>query len=139
MKLLQKLFVSFGLVASLFVSQMMLPTLASAQTKAAADPCAGTPGATLEEQIRNAGFDEALPKYCSTGSLYNKIISGALYAVGIVGVIAIIYGGYLYMTSGANEEQRKKGRSVLTWAVLGVVVVILATLLVNVAVNLFTT
>ena len=135
-KTFHKLFIGLGLVVSVIGGQMMLPVLASAQTAATTtgDPCV-----KLEEQMKNAGYKDTLPKYCTTGSLYNKIISGALYAVGIVGVIAIIYGGYLYMTSGANEEQRKRGRSVLTWAVLGLVVVILATLLVNVVVNLFTT
>lgn len=92
---------------------------------------------TLENQLRNGGFDvkSQLPYYCTTGSLYAKFINLALYAIGIAAVIAIIFGGYLYMTSGGNEEQRKKGRSVLTWAIIGLVVVILAAVLVNVIVK----
>ena len=99
---------------------------------------ASTACTDLEKQISGSGFNvnEQLPVYCTTESIYNKILFGALYAVGIVAVIMIIYGGYMYMTAQSNEDQRKKGRDILTWAVLGLIVVVLAALLVNVVVNL---
>ena len=123
------------LVANFLLSIFTIGMLGAPNNVLAADDACSK----LKEQISNGGFDiNSLPKYCTTESIYNKIINGALYAVGIVAVIAILYGGYLYMTAQDNEEQRKRGRSVLTWAVLGLVVVILAVLLVNVAVNLFT-
>jgi hypothetical protein len=131
MKQLQKMFFTLGLTASLIVGgQMILPSLATAQTNACTE---------LENKIKKGGFDTStLPRYCSTESLFGKFLNQALYAIGIAAVVAIIYGGYLYITSGANEEQRKKGRTVLTWAIIGLVVVIFAIVIVNVVVRAVT-
>ena len=118
-----------GAAVSLIIGNLFfLPTISLA-----ADPCTD-----LAKQIGNSGFivEGQLPKYCSTESVYNKFISTALYAVGIVAVIMIIYGGFVYMTAGGNDEQRKKGRTILTWAVLGLIVVVLAAVLVNIIVRL---
>ena len=128
----QKLFLGISLLVTAAVlivgNQLFLPSISFA-----GDPCTD-----LEDQIDNSGFTVAgqLPKYCSTESVYNKFVSNALYAIGILAVIMIIYGGYIYMTSASNDEQRKKGRTILTWAVLGLIVVVVAAVLVNVVVRL---
>lgn len=72
-----------------------------------------------------------LPEYCNVESVYKKVMNIALYAIGIFSVIMIIVGGYTYMTAGANEERRKRGRVILTWAVIGLILVLGAAMLVN--------
>ncbi len=131
MKSIKKIFAVLGVIVFAF-GGLLVSSGVNVAT-AAGDPCAD-----LAKQISGSGFDvkSQLPVYCTTESIYNKILFGALYAVGIVAVIMIIYGGYMYMTAQSNEDQRKKGRDILTWAVLGLVVVVLAVLLVNVVVNL---
>lgn len=92
----------------------------------------------LRKQFQDAGGENiisTLPEYCSVGSVYTKFLNLAMYSAGIVAVIAIIYGGYLYMTSAGNETQSKKGKTVLTWAIVGLIVIVLATVIVNVIVN----
>jgi FtsH-binding integral membrane protein len=88
----------------------------------------------LKQRITNSGYkvEGVLPEYCNVQSLYNKFISIALYAIGIVSVVAIIYGGFLYMTAAGKEEQAKKGRQVLTWAIIGLIVVITASIIINI-------
>lgn len=113
---------------------MLLPQQAMAQTTNNKAQCDA-----LREQFSNAGGSEvvgSLPEFCSTGQIYSTFLSGAMYAVGIVAVIAVIYGGYLYMTASGNENQKTKAKSVLTWAVIGLVVVILAAVVVNVVIRL---
>ena len=131
MKSIKKIFAVLGVIV--FVFGGLLVSSGVNVVTAAGDPCAD-----LAKQISGSGFNvkDQLPVYCTTESIYNKILFGALYAVGIVAVIMIIYGGYMYMTAQSNEDQRKKGRDILTWAVLGLIVVVLAVLLVNVVVNL---
>ncbi len=95
--------------------------------------------ATLKQQFDNANGSNVIaniPQYCRIEFVYQKFINTALYFIGIVAVIAVIYGGYLYMTAGGNAAQVKKGRSVLTWAIIGLVVVLAAAVIVNVVVNL---
>lgn len=77
----------------------------------------------------------ALPEYCNVEDIYKKIMNIALYAIGIVAVIMVIYGGYIYMTAGGNADQAKKGRTILMWAIAGLVVVLAAASLVNIVVK----
>jgi hypothetical protein len=124
---IQKIILPFTIALSL-----LAPQVATAQTTV--DRC--KEAGTLRDQLNRYVGNTPLPAYCTPEALYNKIIRMALYAIGIVAVIALIYGGYHYMTAGANEERRKKAKTVLTWAVIGLIVVIMATLLVNTVVRL---
>lgn len=128
-KLIQKITIISGFVVSVLFGQLALPVV----VQAADDPCK-----TLQNQISNGGFNvnQQLPVYCTTGEVYSKFLYGALYAVGIVAVIAMLYGGYLYMTAQSNDAQVKKGKDVLLWASIGLIVVLVASLLVNVAISL---
>lgn len=55
-----------------------------------------------------------------------KIISWLLLSAGLVAVVYLIWGGYLYMTSAGNEEVSEKGRKAIMNALIGLVVIILA-------------
>lgn len=57
-----------------------------------------------------------------------RILIGLLFAIT---VLFIILGGYQYVTSAGNEEQAKKGRKTLLYAIIGLVVVILSYVIVN--------
>lgn len=57
-----------------------------------------------------------------------RILIGLLMAVT---VLFIILGGYQFVTSAGNEEQAKRGRRTLTYAIIGLVVVILSYVIVN--------
>lgn len=121
----------------LFSGILVFSAFAFAQSLIPTAHAEDTPCEKLKQQITAGGFDVSqLPEYCTTESVYTKFLNLALFAVGIAAVGAIIYGGFLYMTAQSNEAQRKQGRSILTWAIIGLVVVILAVLLVNVVINL---
>lgn len=47
-----------------------------------------------------------------------------LGAAGIVAVAMVIWGGVLYMTSGGNEERKGQGKTVLTYAITGLIIII---------------
>ena len=68
-----------------------------------------------------------------------NIINILLYIAGTIAVVFVIIGGYLYVTSGGNEEQAEKGKKTLINAILGVVVIVLSYVVINVLVNLLTT
>ncbi|MFZ5392336.1 MAG: TrbC/VirB2 family protein [Patescibacteria group bacterium] len=54
------------------------------------------------------------------------IINYALVAAGLVAVIYIIISGFMYVTSGGNEETSKKATKALLNAVIGLVVIFAA-------------
>ncbi|HEX3096026.1 MAG TPA: hypothetical protein VHQ20_02815, partial [Patescibacteria group bacterium] len=89
---LQKYLVAIAISLTIF-----LPNLAIAQSNTSADTCA-----QLKQQFSNAGGANVVanvPQYCTVESVYSKFITTALFFVGIVGVVFIVYGGYLYMTA----------------------------------------
>lgn len=54
------------------------------------------------------------------------IIKYLLIFAGVVAVVMLVIGGFIWMTAGGNEEQAEKGRKALTNAVIGLVVVLMA-------------
>lgn len=120
----------FSLLAALSLLISAEPVFAQTNTSACD---------TLKQQFQNAGGSDVvnkLPQYCSTSTIYTKITTVLYSLIAIVAVIVIIYGGYLYMTARDNAAQAAKARSVLTWAIIGVIVVVLAAVIVNVVVKL---
>ncbi|MFH1425911.1 MAG: hypothetical protein ABIG66_00545 [Candidatus Kerfeldbacteria bacterium] len=49
-----------------------------------------------------------------------------LGTVAIIAVILIIYGGFTWMTSGGSEEKVTKGKNILIWAVIGLLIIMSA-------------
>ncbi len=56
----------------------------------------------------------------------------AIGAIGIVAVVLLLWGGYLYLTAGTSEDNSKKAKSIILYAFLGMIVAALAFALVNV-------
>lgn len=50
------------------------------------------------------------------------IINYFLAVVSVVATIMIIYGGFLYVTAGANEDNTKKAKSMLLYGVIGLII-----------------
>lgn len=59
------------------------------------------------------------------------IINFFLGFLGLLAVIMVIYGGFLYVGSGGNEENVNKAKKILLYAAIGVIVIIVSFALVN--------
>jgi hypothetical protein len=55
-----------------------------------------------------------------------KIINIALGFLGIVAVILVLYGGFMWMTAAGNEERVTKAKQILTAALIGLIIIIMA-------------
>ena len=71
-------------------------------------------------------FLKKFPKHCTAGGVTSKAITVALSLAAIAAVIAMIYGGFLMMTSAGNEEAFGKGKQTLVYAAVGLILIILA-------------
>jgi amino acid transporter len=56
-------------------------------------------------------------------TLIGKVISGVLSVVGSLALVMFIYGGFTWMLAAGNTEKVKKGRDILIWAALGLVII----------------
>lgn len=63
------------------------------------------------------------------------ILNWVLIAVGIICVVFIIFGAIKFMTSGGDPEKVKSGRNTLMYAIVGLVIAILATVIVQIVFN----
>ncbi|MEK7130687.1 MAG: hypothetical protein AAB793_03465 [Patescibacteria group bacterium] len=83
------------------------------------------------------GIDDAFGGLAITGStagtgnpdisvFIGNIIRAVLSILGILILIFILYGGYLWLASGGNEQMVKKAKDVLTSAAIGLIIVLAA-------------
>ena len=63
--------------------------------------------------------------------LIKTVVNILLWAVGILSVIMIIFSGFRYITSAGDAAKTKSAQSTLTYAVVGLIVAILAWAIVN--------
>lgn len=63
--------------------------------------------------------------------LFQNVISAALIFVGIVALFFIMYGGIKYILARGDAKQAQAARGILTYAVIGVIIVVSAFFIVN--------
>jgi len=59
----------------------------------------------------------------SPQELIGKIINAVLGVVGSIALLMFIYGGLVWMTAAGNAERVQKGKDILIWAALGIVII----------------
>lgn len=64
-------------------------------------------------------------------AIIKRIVDYILLFLGLIAVIMIIYGGFLYVTSAGNEENVAKGKKILIYAAVGIVIILISFALVN--------
>ena len=55
-----------------------------------------------------------------------NIIQWVLGLLGLIAVIMILYGGFMWMTAGGNEEKVASAKKVISAAVIGLIIILLA-------------
>jgi hypothetical protein len=109
-------------VAAAIVAAFVFPELvhiASAQT--------GLGGEFARPEVIGAATGNEV----SLIALTRKLLNYFLGFLGILCVAMIIYGGFMYVTAGVNEQGAETGKKVLLYAAIGVVVILLSFVIVN--------
>lgn len=65
--------------------------------------------------------------------LIRTILNYLLGFLGLIAVIMIIYAGFLYVTSGTNEDNIGKAKNIILYAIVGIVVILASAAIVNFA------
>lgn len=71
----------------------------------------------------------AAPNVAAQGTLGQNVTTIINYFLGLLGLIAVgflIYAGVLMVTAGGNEEQVGKAKKIITYAVIGIVIIVLS-------------
>lgn len=81
----------------------------------------------LDETINAVGTDKIVKENTKDPSLIiGSAIGYVLSFIGTIFMIAIIYGGFLWMTAKGNESQVDKAKTIMRNSIIGFVVVALA-------------
>ena len=64
-------------------------------------------------------------------ALIGRIINAVLGIVGSIALAMFIYGGFTWMTAAGGAEKVQKGKDILIWAAIGLVVIFASYALVN--------
>lgn len=81
---------------------------------------------TAQEGAEAARADGMPANLVGADGVFNKITSTVLYAVGIVAVIMLIYGGFRYVMSGGDSKKVTDAKNTILYAIIGLIVAVLA-------------
>jgi hypothetical protein len=62
----------------------------------------------------------------SVSKAIGQIIGGLLGLLGSIFFIMLVYGGFMWMTAQGNEQRVERAKAIITWAVWGVVIILIA-------------
>lgn len=113
---------SLKLFASFIVATLMLATLNTAQSLALGTISDGANAARGSQQPVNLFGD--------TG-VFSTISSVLLFVVGAIAVIMIVIGGLRYVISGGDASQVQAAKNTILYALVGIIIAILAYAAVN--------
>ena len=113
-----------ALVAALSIGAAILQApLASAQSIGEG----GAPGGVNAARGSNVPTNFA----SGDGSLIRKIIDILLYAIGILSVIMLIFGGLRYVISGGQKDAVTAAKNTILYAIVGLLIAIFAYAFIN--------
>lgn len=72
-----------------------------------------------ENILRNTGLGQEMPI-----DLITNIINWALGLLGLLALILLIYGGFIWMLAAGEEEKIKKAQDIIKGAVIGLVIIL---------------
>lgn len=68
-------------------------------------------------------LDNPLGAVDTPQGIIKNVLTGVLGIVGSLALLMFVYGGFTWMLAGGNAENVKKGRDILMWAAIGLVVI----------------
>ena len=80
-------------------------------------------GSSLSETAGTAGYSTT---NANALGLASNIISIIIGLVGVIFLVLVLYGGFLWMTATGNEKQVETAKNIIVRAVSGTVIVLLA-------------
>ena len=76
------------------------------------------------ELTDDQGYDPSLVQATDARSYILRIVNFALGFLGLIAVIMVIYGGVLYVTSAGESDGPDKGKNVIKFSVIGLLIVL---------------
>lgn len=121
------------MLAGLIAVPLIMLGMGATQLVSASDLTQGAKAARGDSVTDVCMFSNDIAKDkggCPTG-IFTTIVNVLLFLIGAISVIMIIYGGIRYTTSGGDAKNVTAAKDTILYAVVGLVVAILAYAIVN--------
>ena len=93
---------------------------------------------TVQEGAEAARAEGMPAELIGPDGVFTQITNTVLYAVGIISVIMLIYGGLRYVISGGDSKKVTDAKNTILYAIIGLIISILAFAIVNFVINTVT-
>lgn len=113
--------IGINLITALFLIIVFALTVPNAQGANLKD--AFKIGGPLDQSAKKIGYNTGNR---SLDPVISTIITVVLSFLGVIFLLLMIYGGFLWMTGGGNEQQVAKAKMILVAAVIGLIIVVAA-------------
>lgn len=77
----------------------------------------------INKAAQNAGYDQTSDPQTFLATKIGLAISIIVSFVGVILLLLIVYGGYLWMTAMGNESQVDKAKNIIKNSIIGVIIV----------------
>lgn len=113
-----------------YVSAILLASPAHAQTQAEKEICLGA-GGTYDDTAGTCNPAAGQKNLFGTGGLFEGITNTLIFIVGAISVVMLIIGGIRFVVSAGDANAVTAARNTILYAVVGIIVAILAFAVVN--------
>lgn len=103
-----------NIIALVFALTLLIPNLVFAQAVEVDNTGGNTSGVVKLENKLNADTPQ---------ELIGIVIDAVLGIVGSLALLMFVFGGITWMTSSGSADKVKKGRDIIVWAAIGLVIV----------------
>lgn len=117
------------LAGLLFVPILAFGSILSAPSTVSAEDCDVSGGITAGANCTKT--DDQATSLFGDGGVFQTITNAALYLIGAISVIMLIYGGIRYTISGGDSKGVEAAKNTILYAVVGIIVAVLAYAIVN--------
>lgn len=132
MKKIKSIIATLLVLTGLIGTPLTLSTLTFAAVNPQEEACTGTGGTW------SGGKCTGNSSTADLSAIIKTIVNVLLYIIGAVAVIMIIVGAFRYVTSGGNSANVTAAKNTILYAVIGLVVAMLAFAIVNFVLSAFT-
>ena len=109
-----------------FLAPLVAPTASAVECDTSSLNVASGAACAKGDQTPSSLFGEG-----GDEGIFKKVVNILLFVIGAVAVIMLIYGGIQYVISGGAQDKVANAKNTILYAVVGIVVAILAFAVVN--------
>lgn len=94
--------------------------------------CAGKVMALTVQEGADAAKSTDMPtELVGTNGIFTRVSNTVLYAVGIISVFMLVWGGVRYIISGGDSKKITDAKNTILYAIIGLIIALLAYAIVN--------